>query len=139
MIALKYNEYLGGFFKYKINKNEYIKLEKRKPTSSNNTTKIIVINIGAIFTNLFFTAAIFNSSFSFKVFKLFKKYIANKRKPKLATSIGKLDGPTTSSPIVFSKPKDEIKYIINVIKNIDASIFCFEKNNLNISFINILP
>ena len=31
MIALKYNEYLGGFFKYKINKNEYIKLEKRKP------------------------------------------------------------------------------------------------------------
>ena len=82
MIALKYNEYLGGFFKYKINKNEYIKLEKRKPISSNNTTKIIVINIGAIFTNLFFTAAIFNSSFSFKVFKLFKKYIANNKRNK---------------------------------------------------------
>ena len=63
------------------------------------------------------------------MFKLFKKYIINKRNPKVATSIGKLEGPTTSSPIVFSKSKDEIKYKISVIKKIVANKFCFEKNN----------
>ena len=35
--------------------------------------------------------------------------------------------------------KSDIKYIINVISNIVANIFCFEKNNLNTNFINILP
>ena len=68
-----------------------------------------------------------------------KMKAANKRKPKVATSIGKLEGPTTSSPIVFSKLNEDKKYTINVIRNIVANIFCFEKNNLNINFINILP
>ena len=80
--------------------------------------------------NLFLITSKVIGSFSFKVFKLLRKYIVNKRKPKVATKIGKLEGPTTSSPIVFSKSKEEIKYKIRVIKKIVANKFCFEKNNL---------
>ena len=60
----------------------------------------------------------------------FEKGELQDRKPKVATKIGKLEGPTTSSPIVFSKSKEEIKYKIRVIKKIVANKFCFEKNNL---------